>query len=148
MKKKFIMLIIIFAIVLLNFTCVIVTDKNDSTLYDYGLTGYWVANSASMSDDYLRITNQTGSSINIIRYAVQPLEPTDWSSASSISTGLPIANGDVRDYQIGNGSAIDIGVALAATIWLKVSSGSNYLVGSFRYDSSALRWWLTVYTKN
>lgn len=141
---KFIIIVLI-----ISFISGCVINYVDEVLYDYGLTGNWSAQSSSLSDNTLRIQNKIGKNITAVKYYVGELEP-DWRSVSSylITESNPLINNASIDFTIGNGSQIDIGSNSATSIWLKVNSGDDYLVGSFYYDASgANKWWLTVYSK-
>lgn len=120
----------------------------DDIIYDYGLTGNWSAQSTSLSNNTLRIENKVGASITNVKYYVGATEP-NWSTISNtlITESAPLINNASIDFTIGNGSQIDIGSATATSIWVRVASGSDYLVGSFYFDSNANKWWLTVYKK-
>jgi hypothetical protein len=157
MKKK----IMIFTIILVALSflalsgCIIQTGEDKTTTtttYGNGLTGNWTANyNSSISSLIIENEIGAGSTIDSVRYYINPTEPTDWSLGTTLSvTPIQFGNAVYKTIQIGNGQTINTGAAAAATIWIRVTNGNNYLVGSFYYDTgsnTAKAWWLTVYAK-
>jgi hypothetical protein len=151
MKKNIIfilMTISLFTFGILLTGCNIYTDT--STVYDFGLTGSWASNLFG-SNTEIRVVNQIGSGkkITSIDYYIGDTEPSNWSSqGTSIGSFSQLSYTASDYYNIGTGLDIDTPVTSAATIWLKVSSDSDYLIGSFYFDPSASpNWDLTVYAK-
>ena len=147
-----IILLLLPAVMLLLNSCYIITQSNTK---DGGLTGKWDASSAPANSLVIENLMSSGSSIDGVVYYVGPTEPSDWSVGTTLVPTPPGIHSDIgigipneAIFTLGNGDNIDTGVA-AATVWLKITSGDDFLVSSFDYNPvSANSWFLTVYDKN
>ncbi len=147
--KNFVKLFFIFMLFSLIISgCVVAVDPDDIFLYDFGLTGIW---DLLGSSNTLTIENLTGYTITSGKYYSTGITEPDWSLITEnlnfeetplLSTDPP------RVLTIGTAATdIIIPAGGSATIWVKINSGSDYLVGAFEYKASANAWTLTVYTK-
>ncbi|MBN2545979.1 MAG: hypothetical protein JXB50_09285 [Spirochaetes bacterium] len=125
--------------------CIVVADPDDIFLYDFGLTGEW---SCVAGTSNLVIDNRTGYNITSGKYSIGSTEPVDWSviPENLDFEETPLSNISSRSFTIGEDAQIDTNSAGAVTIWLKINSGSDYLIGAFDFEPGD-DWELTVYTK-
>jgi len=143
--KNFIKLFFIFMLFSLIISgCIVVADPEDVFLYDFGLTGVW---DIVGTPNALTIENQTGYNLTSGKYSLGSIEPTDWSTVTtSLDFSTPLSDNSSRVFDIGTGQ--DINLTGEDTIWIKINSYSDYLIGAFDYKASSNTWYLIVYTKN
>jgi len=129
--------------------CIVVADPDDVFLYDFGLTGEWgCVNLGSGGSSDLTITNLSGYTITSGKYYVGATEPPDWSLITENLNfeEFPLTTTNSKILTIDTATA-DIIVPGDTAIWIKLNSGSDYLIGAFYYVSGD-SWDLIVYTKN